>query len=102
MNIYQITTTAELQQIASLEKTLPWWLFDRIPQGFAGRAFAKQILKAHPQLPARLTDWSDDVILQVLTQFPRDAIGNMLFEQADVMRYQALQPDRSLSPNYRA
>lgn len=96
MNIYQITTTAELQQIASLEKTLPWWLFDRIPQGFAGRAFAKQILKALPQLPTRLTDWSDDVILQVLTQFPRDAIGNMLFEQADVTRYQALQP-RSVS-----
>lgn len=43
-SIYQTTNEAEAKLIESID-WVPWWLFDRLPQGFAGKVYAKQIIK---------------------------------------------------------
>lgn len=83
--IYQITTTADVKPI----ECISWWLFDRIPQGFAGRIYAKQSLANHPELHLNLTDWSDEVILQVLAGHPANSIGNLLLGEQDLTRYES-------------
>jgi len=54
----------------------PWFLMDARPQGFMGRGFAQ----AHPhlQLPAQLSYWNDDHILQALVAQGVDLPGNLL------------------------
>lgn len=89
MPIYQITSAADIKLIERINTTLPWWLFDRIPQGFAGRVYAKKIAIIHPELPSNLTDWSDEVVLRVLERHPIDAIGNLLLGETDLIRYQS-------------
>ena len=41
--IYRITADAKTEFIENIDE-VPWWLFDRLPQGFAGRVYAKQVL----------------------------------------------------------
>ncbi len=85
--IYRITADAKTEFIDNIDE-VSWWLFDRLPQGFAGRVYAKQILKQHPEFSSDLRDWSDPVVLQLLSEYPVDAIGNLLVGENDLERYQ--------------
>jgi len=85
--IYRVSPTAQTSFIENIE-SVPWWLFDRLPQGFAGRIYAKQVLKQHPEFSSDLRDWSDPVVLQLLSEYPVDAIGNLLVGDNDLERYQ--------------
>ena len=84
--IYRITADAKTEFIENIDE-VPWWSFDRLPQGFAGRVFAKQILRQHPEFSSDLRDWSDPVVLQLLSAYPADAIGNLLVGNKDLERY---------------
>ena len=85
--IYRITADTKTEFIENVDD-VPWWLFDQLPQGFAGRVYAKQILKQHPEFSSDLRDWSDPVVLQLLSEYPVDAIGNLLVGDNDLERYQ--------------
>lgn len=84
--IYRITADAKTEFIENIDE-VPWWLFDRLPQGFAGRVYAKQVLKQHPEFSSDLRDWSDPVVLQLLSEYPVDAIGDLLVGNKDLERY---------------
>lgn len=85
--IYRVSHAAQTSLIEHIE-AVPWWLFDRLPQGFTGRIYSKQVLKQHPEFSADLRDWSDAVVLQLLSEYPVDAIGNLLIGDKDLKRYQ--------------
>jgi hypothetical protein len=85
--IFRVNTNTKIELIDQIN-LLPWWLFDRIPQGFAGRVYAKQILKNHPEYPKDPNMWSDEIALTLLAQYPIDAIGNFLIGEKDLNRYQ--------------
>jgi hypothetical protein len=56
---------------------LPWWLSDMRPQGFLGRAYARQ--HATPLgLPSDVRHWSDTDALRALLVNGSDAVGNLL------------------------
>ena len=88
--IYRITADAKTEFTENIDE-VPWWLFDRLPQGFAGRVFATQVLRQHPEFPSDLLDWSDTVVLQLLSVYPVDAIGNLLIGENDLERYQVAE-----------
>ena len=94
-SIYQTTNEAEAKLIESID-WVPWWLFDRLPQGFAGKVYAKQIIKQRPEFSVDLRDWSDEVVLELLSGYPVDAIGNLLIGDQDLFRYQSVN-QRSVS-----
>lgn len=56
---------------------LPWWLTDMRPQGFIGRAYARQHA-ADLSLPADVRHWSDTDALRALLLNGGDAVGNLL------------------------
>lgn len=56
---------------------LPWWLFDMVPQGFLGRAYAARH-GAALGLPPRLGDWNDQHVLRALLAHGHDVVGNLL------------------------
>ena len=88
--IYRVNSSAQISLLECIE-FVPWWLFDRLPQGFAGRIYAKQVLKQHPEFSPDLRDWSDPVVLQLLSEYPVDAIGNLLIGDKDLKRYQVIE-----------
>lgn len=85
--IFHVTPDEKSELIARIE-SLPWWLFDRIPQGFAGRVYARQISDSHPEYSKDPRAWSDEVVLTLLAQYPIDAIGDLLIGDEDLKRYQ--------------
>jgi hypothetical protein len=56
---------------------LPWWLTDMRPQGFLGRAYARQHATGMG-LPADVRHWSDTDALRALLRNGSDAVGNVL------------------------
>lgn len=71
---------------------LPWWLYDMRPQGYLGRAYARQNAQ-RLSLPERLNDWSDAQVLQALRQHGGDLAGNLLIgEQAEQQFINAAPP----------
>ncbi len=56
---------------------LPWWLNDMRPQGFLGRAYARQNANGLG-LPADVRHWSDTDALRALLSSGGDAVGNLL------------------------
>jgi biotin operon repressor len=64
---------------------LPYYLQDRRPAGFLGRA----IPAAHPELalPARVVDWSDDHVLVFLTQRGSETTGDLVLGDAALDRH---------------
>lgn len=56
---------------------LPWWLTDMRPQGFLGRAYARQHA-TDLGLPPDVRHWSDTDALRALLNNGGDAVGNML------------------------
>ena len=91
--IYRVNSAAQISLIESIE-TVPWWLFDRLPQGFAGRVYAKQVFKKHPEFSSDLCDWSDAVVLQLLSEYPVDAVGHLLIGDKDLKRCQVAENHR--------
>lgn len=90
--VYRITPATQASIYEHVE-ILPWWLFDRVPQGFAGRVYAKQILKQNSAFSAEPRDWSDEIVLRLLAEYPVDAIGNLLVGDKDLVRYQTVHDD---------
>lgn len=56
---------------------LPWWLTDMRPQGFLGRAYARQHAN-RLRLPPDVRHWSDTEALRALLLHGGDAVGNLL------------------------
>jgi hypothetical protein len=56
---------------------LPWWLSDMRPQGFLGRAYARQYASGLG-LPPDVRHWSDTDALRALLASGSDAVGNLL------------------------
>jgi hypothetical protein len=56
---------------------LPWWLTDMRPQGFIGRAYARQHA-AGLGLPPDVRHWNDTDALRALLLYGGDAVGNLL------------------------
>lgn len=86
-SIFQVTTDAKSKLVARID-TIPWWLLDRIPQGFSGKAYARHILNHHPEYPPDPRDWSDEIVLAALSMYPIDAVGHFLVGEKDLDRYQ--------------
>jgi hypothetical protein len=56
---------------------LPWWLYDMLPQGFLGRAYARR----HADelgLPTNPQEWNDAHALRALLQHGEATTGNLL------------------------
>lgn len=65
---------------------LPYFLQDLRPEGFLGRAFA--CAYARPlQLPENPREWSDADVLQAITRFGADSVGNSIIGNAALNRY---------------
>src|SRR5690606_11565010 len=65
---------------------LPYFLQDLRPEGFLGRAFAR----AHArllQLPENPREWSDDDVLQAISRFGADSVGNYIVGSAALKLY---------------
>jgi hypothetical protein len=62
---------------ATNSEGLPWWLTDMRPQGFIGRAYARQHA-AGLGLPPDVRHWSDTDALRALLLNGGDAVGNLL------------------------
>jgi hypothetical protein len=62
---------------ASYHEGLPWWLTDMRPQGFLGRAYARQHANGLG-LPPDVRQWSDTDALRALLLNGGDAVGNLL------------------------
>jgi len=95
--VYRITAYGQAEQIAELysvwpqgyvshlhnqhwqhSDSLPWWMADMRPQGFMGRALARQLANEFPDLARDPREWSDDETLRMLTTHPHDGVGNLL------------------------
>ena len=83
--VYRVSHSAAQTSLVEYIEAVPWWLFDRLPQGFTGRVYAKQVLKQHPEFSSDLRDWSDAVVLQLLSEYPVDAIGNLLIGNHELL-----------------
>ncbi|MCB1628690.1 MAG: type II toxin-antitoxin system HipA family toxin YjjJ [Xanthomonadales bacterium] len=88
---------------AGIHPDLPWFLDDLRPQGFLGRHFARRWSTALG-LPADLTRWNGDHVIQALTQVGEDAIGDLVLGEASLEQAQAGidQPAQVLQPDDRA
>lgn len=62
---------------AQYSEGLPWWLGDMRPQGFLGRAFARQNA-SRIGLPPDVRHWSDSDALHALLAHGSDTVGNLL------------------------
>jgi hypothetical protein len=62
---------------ATHHQGLPWWASDMRPQGFLGRAYARQHAGALG-LPPDVRHWSDTDALRALLAHGGDAVGNLL------------------------
>jgi hypothetical protein len=62
---------------ATYHAGLPWWLTDMRPQGFLGRAYARQHANGLG-LPPDVRHWSDADALRALLRNGGDVVGNLL------------------------
>lgn len=110
--VARVTTAGQLQRLGVLEPVrpegfvlvssegkasytegLPWWLFDMRPQGYLGRAYARQNAQLL-RLPERLGDWTDTHVIQALKQHGHDLAGNLLVgERAEQMFIDLPEPE---------
>ncbi len=68
---------------------LPFFLDDMRPQGFMGRTFSQK--HSDLRLPPRISDWSNDDILEALACRGEDLTGNLLIGAESFERYQSLR-----------
>jgi hypothetical protein len=65
---------------------VPYFLQDLRPEGFLGRAFARAY--AHLlQLPENPREWSDEDVLQAISRFGADSVGNYIIGSAALRFY---------------
>lgn len=60
---------------------LPWWMFDMLPQGYLGRAYAARHAVGLG-LSAKLNEWTDTQALRALLAHGYDTVGNLLLGDA--------------------
>ncbi len=96
MPVYRVNATGQIEPLGQLipvrpdgfvmrdvrgaathTEGLPWWLTDMRPQGFIGRAHARQHATGLG-LPADVRHWSDTDALRALLHHGGDAVGNLL------------------------
>ena len=96
MPVYRVNATGQIRHLAQLcpvrpdgfvvlridgktdyHEGLPWWLADMRPQGFLGRAYARQHASGLG-LPPDVRHWSDTDALRALLASGGDAVGNLL------------------------
>jgi HipA-like C-terminal domain len=76
---------------------LPWFIQDRRPDGFMGRAHAQRV-GPEMGLPSRLIDWNDDHVLVALSRRGEDNIGDLLVGEESLGRYlEAARRDPTVS-----
>jgi hypothetical protein len=68
-----------------LSDGLPYFLQDLWPQGFIGRTLSSRFPEL--ELPARITDWSEQHVLTYLTLRGEDCTGNLLIGAESLQRY---------------
>ena len=102
MPVYRVNATGQIKHLGQLcpvrpdgfvvlridgktdyHEGLPWWLADMRPQGFLGRAYARQHASGLG-LPPDVRHWSDTDALRALLASGGDAVGNLLL--GDVAR----------------
>ena len=82
--------------------SIPWFIYDLKPDGFAGRAFARRF---GPELglSEHLTRWKEDDILIALSRRGEDIIGDVIVGEESLSRYMAaarLQPAFHTAADY--
>lgn len=70
---------------SGLMRHLPWFIENLRPEGFLGRAFAEHC--SHIMLPPRLSDWSNDHLLQALAQAGSDLPGDLVVGKEALNRF---------------
>lgn len=69
-----------------LFRSLPWFIADLHPEGFAGRAFVRR-LHEELGLPSRSVDWNEDHVLSALARRGEDTMGNLVIGHESIERY---------------
>jgi hypothetical protein len=96
MPVYRVNSAGQIQHLGQLipvrsdgfvmvpttgatvyHEGLPWWVTDMRPQGFLGRAYARQC-STGLGLPPDVRHWSDTDALRALLSNGGDAVGNLL------------------------
>ncbi len=96
MPVYRVNSAGQIQHLGQLipvrsdgfvmvpntgatvyHEGLPWWVTDMRPQGFLGRAYARQCATGLG-LPPDVRHWSDTDALRALLSNGGDAVGNLL------------------------
>ena len=96
MAVYRVNATGQIETLGQLTAVrsegfvmrdssgqttyyegMPWWLTDMRPQGFLGRAYARQHAVTLG-LPSDVRHWSDTDALRALLVNGSDAVGNLL------------------------
>jgi hypothetical protein len=92
--------TAGPERIRGFFEGIPYYLQDARPAGFLGRA----VPNAYPELdlPARVTDWTDEHFLTYLTQRASDTSGDLVVGAESLNRYLAATDARIVSADNRA
>lgn len=67
-------------------RSLPWFMSDLRPDGFAGRAFVRR-LHQELTLPPRSIDWNEDHTLLALVRRGEDAMGSLVIGKESIERY---------------
>ncbi|HPX61060.1 MAG TPA: type II toxin-antitoxin system HipA family toxin YjjJ [Deltaproteobacteria bacterium] len=75
-------------------RSLPWFIADLHPEGFAGRAFVRR-LHQELGLPPRNLDWNEDHVLTALALRGEDTMGNLVIGQESIERYFRMVRDQS-------
>lgn len=83
---------------AELFEGLPPFAADMSPQGYVGRSFTLR----HPELdlPARITDWSDDHRLVALARRGEDCVGDLILGEESLNRFLAEEPRTAHRDSY--
>ncbi len=81
--------------------SLPFFLQDLRPQGFTGRALARQMMKGISNVPSDLSRWNDDDILEFLLTFGGNLPGDLMLSGKQARTHPAFEIiNESARPNF--
>ena len=83
--LYGGAVWVQRNESGELYEGIPFFLDDMRPQGFLGRAFARN--NPDLELPERITDWSEDHVIRALTARGDDTIGNAIIGEGSFQRF---------------
>lgn len=78
-------------------EALPWWLADMRPLGYLGRVFGNYLVERGEDVDPNPRTWHDDIVLRILTKYPKESIGNLLVGEVAYETWLQLEPDPILS-----